>query len=45
MRVLARITDPVPGTTIGLGAYTVRGKAWSGTGPITRVDVSFSRRR
>src|ERR687898_1525039 len=42
MRVRARITDPVPGTTIGLGRYTVRGKAWSGTGPITRVDVSLT---
>jgi DMSO/TMAO reductase YedYZ molybdopterin-dependent catalytic subunit len=42
MRVRARITDPVPGMTIGLGAYTVQGKAWSGTGPITRVDVSLT---
>ena len=42
MRVRARITDPAPGSTIGLGAYTVRGKAWSGTGPITRVDVSLT---
>ena len=25
MRVRARITDPAPGSTIGLGAYTVRG--------------------
>ena len=33
MRVRARITDPAPGSAIGLGAYTVRGKAWSGTGP------------
>ena len=36
MRTRARITDPAPGSTIGLGAYTVRGKAWSGTGPITQ---------
>jgi len=42
MRVRARITDPVPGTTIGLGPYTVHGKAWSGTGPITHVDVSLT---
>ncbi|GAA3870137.1 hypothetical protein GCM10022381_11710 [Leifsonia kafniensis] len=42
MRARARITDPAPGSTIGLGSYTVRGKAWSGTGPITRVDVSLT---
>jgi len=42
MRVRARITDPVPGATIPAGAYTVRGKAWSGTGPITSVDVSLT---
>jgi DMSO/TMAO reductase YedYZ molybdopterin-dependent catalytic subunit len=42
MRVRARITDPAPGSIIGVGAYTVRGKAWSGTGPITRVDVSLT---
>jgi DMSO/TMAO reductase YedYZ molybdopterin-dependent catalytic subunit len=42
MRVRARITDPAPGTSIGLGPYTVRGKAWSGTGPVTRVDVSLT---
>src|SRR4051794_41944558 len=42
MRVRARITDPAPGATIGLGPCTVRGKAWSGTGPVTRVDVSLT---
>ena len=42
MRVRARITDPAPGATISAGEYTVRGKAWSGTGPITDVDVSFT---
>jgi DMSO/TMAO reductase YedYZ molybdopterin-dependent catalytic subunit len=42
MRVRARITDPAPGTTIPADTYTVRGKAWSGTGPVTRVDVSFT---
>lgn len=42
MRPRARITDPAPGSTIGLGAYTVRGKAWSGNGPITRVEVSLT---
>ena len=42
MRVRARITDPAPGTVLPLGPYTVRGKAWSGTGPVTRVDVSLT---
>src|SRR5437868_4293907 len=42
MRVRARITDPAPGTTIPAGTYTVRGKAWSGTGPVTQVDVSLT---
>ena len=42
MRVRARITDPAPGQTIPAGTYTVRGKAWSGTGPVTQVDVSLT---
>ena len=42
MRVRARITDPVPGATIASGPYTVRGKAWSGTGPVTDVHVSLT---
>ena len=42
MRVRARITDPAPGATIPSGTYTVRGKAWSGTGPVTQVDISFT---
>jgi hypothetical protein len=42
MRVRARITDPAPGTTISPGTCTVRGKAWSGTGPVTRVEVSLT---
>jgi len=42
MRVRARITDPAPGSAIGIGTYTVRGKAWSGTGPVKRVDLSFT---
>jgi hypothetical protein len=41
MRVRARITDPAPGTTIPAGTYTILGKAWSGTGPITEVGLSF----
>jgi len=42
MRVRARITDPGPGATIEAGDYTVRGKAWSGSGPITTVEVSLT---
>jgi DMSO/TMAO reductase YedYZ molybdopterin-dependent catalytic subunit len=42
MRVRARITDPAPGATLSPGVHTVRGKAWSGTGPVTRVDVAFT---
>jgi DMSO/TMAO reductase YedYZ molybdopterin-dependent catalytic subunit len=42
MGVRARITDPAPGSTIHAGTYTVRGKAWSGTGPITQVHVSLT---
>src|SRR3954449_6949031 len=42
MRVRARITDPAAGAKIGTGKYTVRGKAWSGTGPVTDVHVSFT---
>ena len=42
MRVRARITDPAPGSTIDAGTYTIRGKAWSGSGPITRVDLSLT---
>jgi DMSO/TMAO reductase YedYZ molybdopterin-dependent catalytic subunit len=42
MRVRARITDPAPGSTISAGTHTVRGKAWSGTGSVTRVEVSLT---
>ena len=42
MRVRARVTSPVPGSTIGPGPCIVRGKAWSGTGPVTRVEVSLT---
>src|SRR3954465_8444479 len=42
MRVRARITDPAAGATIARGACTIRGKAWSGTGPVTDVHVSFT---
>jgi DMSO/TMAO reductase YedYZ molybdopterin-dependent catalytic subunit len=42
MRVRARITDPAPATVLAPGTHTVRGKAWSGTGPITKVEVSFT---
>src|SRR3954462_12265017 len=41
MRVRARITAPTAGSTLSPGTCTVRGKAWSGTGPVTRVEVSL----
>src|SRR5690349_7087357 len=45
MRVRARITDPAPGATIPAAQYSVRGKAWSGTGPVTKVEGQPHRRR
>ena len=42
MRVRARITEPAAASTITVGPRTVRGKAWSGTGPVTQVDVSLT---
>src|SRR3954447_21101221 len=42
MRVRARITAPAPAAVLDAGACTVRGKAWSGTGPVTRVEVSLT---
>ena len=42
MRVRARITDPAPGSTIDVGPHMVRGKAWSGNGPVTSVEVSLT---
>src|SRR5829696_2071688 len=42
MRVRARITDPAPGAILPLGPYLVRGKAWSGTGPVASVDISLT---
>jgi DMSO/TMAO reductase YedYZ molybdopterin-dependent catalytic subunit len=42
MRVRARITDPAPGSVLSAGTHAVSGKAWSGTGPVTRVEVSFT---
>ncbi|HKX68497.1 MAG TPA: sulfite oxidase [Intrasporangium sp.] len=42
MRVRARITDPAPAAVIPAGTCTVRGKAWSGTGPIAAVEVSLA---
>jgi DMSO/TMAO reductase YedYZ molybdopterin-dependent catalytic subunit len=42
MRVRARITDPAPRSVIPVGTYTVRGKAWTGTGPIHKVEVRLT---
>src|SRR4051812_19826834 len=42
MRVRARITAPEAGSTIPAGPCTVRGKAWSGNGPVQHVEVSLT---
>ncbi len=43
MRPRARITNPRPGATIdGDQKCVVRGKTWSGTGPVTNVDISLT---
>jgi DMSO/TMAO reductase YedYZ molybdopterin-dependent catalytic subunit len=42
MHVRARITSPAPGSLVDAGSQVVRGKAWSGAGPITRVEVSVT---
>src|SRR3954471_23345203 len=42
MRVRARITSPAAGSLLDPGTHVVRGKAWSGTGPIASVDVSVT---
>ena len=34
MRVRARVTEPASGTVLAPGRQTVRGKAWSGSGPV-----------
>lgn len=41
MRPRALITAPVEDETLSPGIVTVRGKAWSGGGPITAVEVSI----
>ena len=33
---------PRPAALLPLATHTIRGKAWSGTGPITSVEVSFT---
>ncbi|MGX5696550.1 sulfite oxidase [Agromyces soli] len=42
MRVRARLTEPVPESAVPAGTVAVRGKAWSGTGPITKVEVALT---
>src|SRR4051812_12940877 len=42
MRVRARIPAPALASVLDAGPCTVRGKAWSGTGPVTRVEVSLT---
>src|SRR3954451_7193907 len=42
MRVRARITAPAYGAIVSPGTHTVRGKAWSGTGPGTPGEMSLT---
>ena len=42
MRVRVLFTDPAPTSTILAGRHTIRGKAWSGSGTITEVGLSFT---
>jgi DMSO/TMAO reductase YedYZ molybdopterin-dependent catalytic subunit len=42
MHVRALITRPGTGEKLPRGAVTVRGVAWSGAGPIARVDISVA---
>lgn len=41
MRPRALITTPAENETLTPGTITIRGKAWSGAGPITAVEVSI----
>jgi rhodanese-related sulfurtransferase/DMSO/TMAO reductase YedYZ molybdopterin-dependent catalytic subunit/glyoxylase-like metal-dependent hydrolase (beta-lactamase superfamily II) len=41
-RVRALVTDPHEGEAVPAGAIAVRGVAWSGDGPIARVEVSIN---
>jgi len=41
-RVRALITEPSPQTDVPPGDLAIRGVAWSGAGPIARVDVSVN---
>jgi hypothetical protein len=40
MEVKSRITSPAAGDTIATGPVVVRGWAWSGAAPVTRVEVA-----
>ena len=40
MRVRSLITDPEEGATVDTGDLTIQGLAWSGSGPIVRVDLA-----
>jgi DMSO/TMAO reductase YedYZ molybdopterin-dependent catalytic subunit len=42
IRVRARITDPAPRSKMPAGSHTISGKAWTGTGPVTSVEVSVA---
>ena len=41
MQVRALVTEPLPGQTLARGKHTIRGWAWSGSGPVTKVEVGI----
>jgi DMSO/TMAO reductase YedYZ molybdopterin-dependent catalytic subunit len=44
IRVRALITEPADGATVPRGDLAIRGLAWSGRAPVTRVDVALGDR-
>ena len=45
MRVRALVTDPVAGSAVAQGRRTIRGKAWSGGGTVSAVEVGIDGER
>ncbi|KWZ38666.1 hypothetical protein WS72_28025 [Burkholderia savannae] len=44
-QVWALITEPAPGQEVQCGELAIRGVAWSGAGPIARVEASVGDRK
>ena len=43
IKIQTIVTDPKPGESIAPGKYTLRGKALSGSGPVTKVELSIDK--